>query len=92
MEYQEIINKCKEAYNNCDLDNAYKYWIELYNEFYHRKEELKKSLLYNIDIKNIVTCKRDYELHSEFQKYISQFSDKEVYDITDYGKSILFSE
>lgn len=75
MEYQELIDLCKGAYNSGNLSSAYKYWEMIYGV-------LDKKLS-KIDKHNKVEIQERYD---EFNEYMNQFSDKEVYDITDYGK------
>lgn len=73
MKYQTIINKCKEAFNNNNLELASKYWCRLYNKL--EREEKKFDM-------------EDYEnrhfLFREFATYMRQFTNKEVYTITYY--------
>ena len=75
MEYQEIVNKCKEAFKNCDLNSASKYWCKLYDIL-----EEKESKFDENDWEN------KKHLFIEFQTYMNQFTDNEVYTITDYLK------
>lgn len=76
MEYQNLVELCKQAYNKNDLSSAYKYWGMIY-------EVLDKKLS-KIDINNEEDRFKCYE---EYNSYMKQFTDKEVYDITDYGKT-----
>lgn len=76
MEYQNLVELCKQAYNKSDLSSAYKYWEMIY-------EVLDKKLS-KIDINNEEDRFKCYE---EYNSYMKQFTDKEVYDITDYGKA-----
>ena len=75
MKYQTIINKCKEAFNNNSLELASKYFYKMHNKL--KREEAKLD-------------KDDYEgkhlLFRKFAVYMRQFTDKEVYTITDYLK------
>lgn len=76
MEYQNLVELCKQAYNKNDLSSAYKYWEMIY--------EVLDKKLGKIDINNEVERFKCYE---EYNNYMKQFTDKEVYDITDYGKA-----
>ena len=76
MEYQNLVELCKQAYNKKDLSSAYKYWEMIY-------EVLDKKLK-NIDINNE---EERFKCYEEYNSYMKQFTDKEVYDITDYGKT-----
>lgn len=80
MEYQELINKCKEAYKQINLEKAWKYWVEIYDKASSKFEKCEEN------------SNEFYKAYEEFQNYMRQFTDDEVYTITDYGKSILFSE
>lgn len=76
MEYQNLVELCKQAYNKNDLSSAYKYWEMIY-------EVLDKKLS-KIDINN----KEDrFKCYEEYNNYMKQFTNKEVYDITGYGKA-----
>lgn len=76
MEYQNLIKLCKQAYSKKDLSSAYKYWEMIY-------EGLDKKLN-NIDINNE---EERFKCYEEYNSYMKQFTNKEVYDITDYGKA-----
>lgn len=73
MNYQDLINKCKKAYKNKDLDKSYKYWSDIH-------DLLTKTLNKAKDFDDKCSC------YKEYWKYMEQFEDSEVYDITDYGK------
>ena len=76
MEYQNLVDLCKQAYNKNDLSSAYKYWEMIY-------EVLDKKLS-NVDINSE---EERFKCYEEYNSYMKQFTDKEVYDITDYGKA-----
>ena len=76
MEYQNLIKLCKQAYSKKDLSSAYKYWVMIY--------EVLDKKLNNIDINNE---EERFKCYKEYNDYMKQFTDKEVYDITDYGKA-----
>ena len=81
MEYQNLVELCKQAYNKNDLSSAYKYWEMIY-------EVLDKKLS-KIDINN----KEDrFKCYEEYNNYMKQFTNKEVYDITDYGKAKVYRQ
>ena len=75
MKYQTIINKCKEAFNNNSLELASKYFYKMHNKL--KREEAKLD-------------KDDYErrhlLFREFAEYLTQFTNEEIFTITDYLK------
>lgn len=75
MEYQNLVELCKQAYNKSDLSSAYKYWEMIY--------EVLDKKLGKIDINNE---EKRFKCYEEYNNYMKQFTDKEVYDITDYGK------
>ena len=75
MKYQTIVNRCKEAFHNNNLELAGKYWRKMHNKL--EREEVKLD-------------KDDHEgrhlLFREFAVYMLQFTNEEVYIITDYLK------
>lgn len=75
MEYQNLIKLCKQTYNKKDLSSAYKYWEMIY--------EVLDKKLNNIDINNE---EERFKCYKEYNDYMKQFTDDEVYTITDYGK------
>ena len=81
MEYQNLIKLCKQAYNKKDLSSAYKYWEMIY--------EVLDKKLNNIDINNE---EERFKCYEEYNSYMKQFANKEVYDITDYGKAKAYKE
>lgn len=81
MEYQNLVKLCKQAYSKKDLSSAYKYWEMIY-------EVLDKKLK-NIDINNE---EERFKCYKEYNDYMKQFTNKEVYDITDYGKAKVYRE
>lgn len=76
MNYQEIVNACKKAYADKDMNKALEYWEKMYDLLDEKKSKFDKT-----DEKNIYAC------FSEFDSYMKQFTDDEVYSITDYGKA-----
>lgn len=81
MNYQELVNKCKQAYKENDLTSAYEFWKKIYN--------VLDEKLSQFDINN---DNERYKCYEEFNKYISQFDNQEVYDITDYGKQKAYKQ
>lgn len=73
---QNIVNGCKEAYANNDLETAYDLWSQLYDLFIPESEEEFRALSDEERTHRFVTQ----------QKFMDQFTDEEVYAITDYGK------
>lgn len=81
MEYQNLVELCKQAYNKNDLSSAYKYWEMIY--------EVLDKKLGKIDINNE---KDRFKCYEEYNNYMKQFTNKEVYDITDYGRAKAYRE
>lgn len=81
MEYQNLVELYKQAYSKKDLSSAYKYWEMIY--------EVLDKKLNNIDINN---KEERFKCYEEYNDYMKQFADKEVYDITDYGKAKSYRE
>lgn len=79
MMYQETIDKCKKAYKEHNLKMAYDYWVQMYNIL---EEKLK----------NVNSETERQNLYREQFKYMEQFTDNEVYDITDYGKEKAYKD
>ena len=79
MMYQEIIDNCKKAYKEHNLRLAYQYWVQMYDTL---EKKLNKA----------TTEKERQSLYGEYFKYMEQFVDNEVYDITDYGKKQAYTQ
>ena len=62
---QNLVDKCKQAYANKNLEEAGKYWGKIYDVVPSPSEHI------------------DFKLH---QNYMKQFTNEEVYGITDYLK------
>jgi len=75
MTYQELVNACKSAYERKNMRDAYEYWKQLHNLL-----EEKQNAYDTTDDENRFKC------FSEFEDYMRQFTDEEVYKITDYGR------
>lgn len=79
---QELVDLCKKAYAEKDLESAYKYWSEIYDLFLPTDEKEYNAL----------SSEERFERFKMQQKYMDQFSDEEVYAITDYGKAQAYKE
>ena len=76
---QKLINDCKNAYYNKDLKKAWNLWEQVFDTL-------------NED-KNGLTNEEDIMLvYKAFNNDLDTFTDKEVYDITDYGKELIYRE
>lgn len=80
MNYQELVDKCKKAYADKDLKLAWQLW-----------EELGKIIdkLDEIDIKD---DEKRNAIFEEYHSYTEQFTNEEVFGITDYGKQKAYRE
>lgn len=78
--YQELIDKCRQAYKDNNMVSAYHYWEQIYDLLDNKLEE----------------CKEDGEqrqkVYAEYYNSINQIPNQEVYDITDYGKKIAYEQ
>lgn len=74
---EKLVNECKEAFKSGDLETASKLWNELYKMYAPTPEELKN----NPDSEEI-NKKMNY-----FANSMNNFTDNEVYKITEYIKS-----
>ena len=81
MNYQKLVDKCKKAYKKHDLHTAYLCWCEIHDIFQNKLDKFDKY-----DEINVLNC------YQEFHEYIEQFTNDEVYDITDYGKELYYIE
>lgn len=72
---QELVDKCKKAYAEKDLESAGKYWSEIYDTVLPDETTMK----------NMSDAER-MKSYSILSKLMDQFTDREVYDITDYLK------
>ena len=76
---QKLINDCKKAYDNKDLKKAWNLWKKVFDTL----DEDKKGLTNEEDIMFV---------YKVFNNDLDTFTDKEVYDITDYGKELIYRE
>ena len=81
MEYRELVDKCKKAFKENDLTSAYEYWVKIYDLLDEKLNQYDKT-----DEKNRFVC------YDEFNKCMREFTDDEVYKITDYGKEKAYRE
>lgn len=75
MNYQELVDKCKKAYADKDMDLAYKFWCDIHDLLDNKLNEFDK---YDDDNR--------HKCYQEYHDFMQQFTDDEVYTITDYGK------
>ena len=75
MNYQELVNACKKAYTDKDMGLAEKFWCDIHDLLQEKLDKFDKY-----DDENRHKC------YQEFHDYMQQFTDDEVYTITDYGK------
>lgn len=75
MNYQELVDKCKKAYIDKDMNLAYKFWCDIHDLLQEKLDKFDKY-----DDENRHKC------YQEFHDFMQQFADDEVYKITDYGK------
>lgn len=76
MNYQELVNKCKKYFADKDMENAYKIWCDIHD-----------LLDKNLNAFDKCDDENRYKCYQEFHDYMQQFTDDEVYSITDYGKA-----
>ena len=79
MNYQELVDKCRKAYNESNIMLASVYWEEIYNTLDKKLDETKSE----------EERKGCLEEHG---KYMTQFTNEEVYKITDYLKAKAYKE
>lgn len=75
MEYKELVDKCKKYFADKDMENAYKIWCDIHD-----------LLDKNVNAFDKCDDENRYKCYQEFHDYMQQFTDDEVYTITDYGK------
>lgn len=73
MSYRELIDNCKKAYKEHNMTLAYQYWCKIF--------ELLEQKLKSVNNEEDRT-----KYYTEHFEYMREFTDNEVYDITDYGK------
>lgn len=72
--YQELIDKCRQAYKDNNMVSAYHYWEQIYDLLDNKLEECKED------------GEQRWKVYAEYYNSINQIPNQEVYDITDYGK------
>lgn len=74
--YQELIDKCKQAYKDNNIVSAYNYWVQINELLSNKLEDCKEGE------------EQRWKVYTEYYNSINQISNQEVYNITDYGKKI----
>lgn len=73
-DYQKLVDECKKAYADNDLNKAWTLWEQI------------SDILLNLDnFKEYDKTNRQF-VWETYDKYMKQFTNEEVYGITDYGK------
>lgn len=73
-DYQKLVDECKKAYADNDLNKAWTLWEQI------------SDILLNLDnFKENDKINRQF-VWETYDKYMKQFTNEEVYGITDYGK------
>lgn len=80
MNYQELVDKCKSAYANKDLKLAWELWEKL------------NTIVDKLETIDIADDKGKKAVWEEYHSYMGQFTNEEVYGITDYGKQKAYRE
>lgn len=70
----ELVKRCKEAIENNDLQTASEFWVQIYKKYAPTPEEIKMN--------PEEAGKRFQQLHD----LMDNFTDEEVYIVTDYIK------
>ena len=78
--YQELIDKCRKAYQDKKIAVAYKYWEEIHELLSKKLDECGKDQ------------NKRWKAYAEYHDSINQIPNQEVYDITDYGKEQAYSQ
>lgn len=78
--YQELIDKCRQAYKNNNIVSAYHYWEQIHELLSNKLEECKED------------GEQRWKIYAEYHDSIMQIPNQEVYDITDYGKRIAYEQ
>lgn len=73
--YQKLVDKCKQAYNNGNLEQASIYWKEIYNLLDKELDKAKDK-------------RQRFYAYKKYNSCMEQFTNEEVYAITDYLKGI----
>lgn len=78
--YQELIDKCRQAYKNNNIVSAYHYWVQIHELLSNKLDECKED------------GEQRWKIYAEYHDSIMQIPNQEVYDITDYGKRIAYEQ
>ena len=68
MNYQEIVNACKKAYADKDMNKALEYWEKMYDLLDEKKSKFDKT-----DEKNIYACFSEFDKSNKKMKYLDDF-------------------
>ena len=79
-DYQKLVDECKKAYADNDLSKAWTLW-----------EQINDILLTLDEFKEDDKVNRHF-VWETYDKYMKQFTDEEVFGITDYGKRKAYRE
>lgn len=73
-DYQKLVDECKRAYANNDLNRAWTLWEQI------------NDILLTLDNFENNDKKNRHFVWETYDNYMKQFTNEEVYGITDYGK------
>lgn len=76
----ELVEKCKQAIKDNELDKAGKYWNQIFEKYCPSAEIVKAD------------SKKANEMYENFNKLMENFTDKEVYTVTDYLREKSYRE
>lgn len=79
-DYQKLVDECKKAYADNDLSKAWTLW-----------EQINDILLTLDEFKEDDKVNRHF-VWETYDKYMKQFTNEEVYGITDYGKRLAYRQ
>lgn len=74
MNYQELVDKCRKAYADKNLELAWKLWEDIH------------TIICELDTIDIADDEKRKAVWEKYHSYMEQFTNDEVYGITDYGK------
>ena len=79
-DYQKLVDECKKAYADNDLSKAWTLW-----------EQINDILLTLDEFEEDDKVNRHF-VWETYDKYMKQFTNEEVYGITDYGKRLAYRQ
>ena len=79
-DYQKLVDECKKAYADNDLNKAWTLWEQI------------NDMLLILDSFNADDKKNRHFVWETYDKYMKQFTNEEVYGITDYGKRLAYRQ